>query len=70
MWHVVSSQAGTFVWLKENKRKREKKKSPEALMNARLDTGEVLMINAAHVFLGNRKTNQRLEDKNNKRHSY
>lgn len=68
MWRVVSSQAVTFVWLKENKRKQ---KSLEALMNARLDTGEVLMINIAHVFSGSRKKkNQRLEDKNNKRHSY
>lgn len=38
MRHVVSSQAVTFVWLKENKMKL---KSLEALMNARLDRGEV-----------------------------
>lgn len=29
--------------------------SLEALMNALLDTREVLMINIAHVFLGNQK---------------
>lgn len=37
------------------KEKNELKKSPEALMNARLDRGEVLMINIAHVFWSNRR---------------